>query len=274
MQRKTQHFVQAVARGFKVLQAFREDRPALTLTAIASLTGMNTPTAQRITDTLVELGYLKRNRHKEFFLGPKVLTLGFAYLHGSQLTTLAEQYIDAFFERFSWTVNLSVLEGHEVIYLMRREARRFLKYHVQPGFRLPVNCTAMGKVLAAALPDHEMHKLLAEMEYARLTPHSIVDPKHLRAVLHQVRQQGYAIAQQELSMDVSAAAVPVLDREARVVASVNVALNPEQAQGEYFQEAIARLMELGRELSTSLGYQGEYPVIRAAPALPSRGAAG
>ena len=71
MPRKTNHFVQSLAKGFMVLQTFRQDRPTLTLTQIAELTGMNPPTAQRITDTLIALGYLKRNARKDFFLGPK-----------------------------------------------------------------------------------------------------------------------------------------------------------------------------------------------------------
>ncbi len=262
MPRKTQHFIQSLAKGFTVLQAFRQDRPNLTLTQIAELAELNTPTAQRITDTLVALGYLKRNQRKEFFLGPKTLTLGFAYMHGSQLTSLAAQYLDDFYDRFHWTVNLSVLEGDEVIYLARREQQRFLKYDVQPGFRLPFNCTAMGKVLAASLPAEELSSLLRNGRLVRMTRNTIVDPERLEQELKTVRRKGYAFCDRELSMDVSALAVPVLDHKAAVVAAVNVALPAESAKGELLAQATARLMELGRELSTSLGYEGEYPLIR------------
>lgn len=265
MERKTTHFVHSLAKGFKVLQAFRQDRPTLTLTEIAALSDMNTPTAQRITDTLLDLGYLKRNQRKEFFLGPKVLTLGFAYLHGSQLTNLAAQYLDAFFERHHWTVNLAVLEDSEVIYLVRREQERFLKHHVQPGFRLPANCTAMGKVLAAGLPPDKLAELLANGEFVRMTRHTIVDPEEFRAEVMAVRKRGYAYCHRELSLDVSAVAAPVLDHEGRVVASVNVALPADKAEGELLAEATSQVLELGRELSASLGYVGEYPLITSSP---------
>ena len=200
MQRKTKHFVQSLAKGFKVLQAFRQDRSILTLTQIASISGMSTPTAQRITDTLLDLGYLKRNHRKEFFLGPKVLTLGFAYLHGSQLTMMAGQYLEDFFQRHRWTVNLGVLEGTEVIYLVRREELRFLKYDVQPGFRLPANCTAMGKVLIAGLPDEEYQRRFSDPEvFVRMTSHTITDPEAFREDVKKVRIRGYAFCHRELS---------------------------------------------------------------------------
>jgi IclR family pca regulon transcriptional regulator len=266
MPRKTQHFVQSLAKGFKVLQAFRQDRPTLTLTQIAEIAGMNTPTAQRITDTLLDLGYLKRNQRKEFFLGPKILTLGFAFLHGSQLTNMAAQYLDDFFDRFHWTVNLSVLEGDEVIYLARREQQRFLKYDVQPGLRLPFNCTAMGKVLAAGLPRAEFRRLMETGNFIRMTPNTIIDPDRFEQEMKEVRRKGYAFCDRELSMDVSAISVPVLDHKEEVVAAANVALPAEAAKGELLAEATSRLMELGRDLSTSLGYVGEYPLIR--PPLP------
>jgi IclR family pca regulon transcriptional regulator len=267
MTRKTRHFVHALAKGFRVLQAFRQDRPTLTLTQIAQLSGMSTPTAQRLTDTLLELGYLKRNQRKEFFLGPKVLTLGFAFLHGSQLTHMAAQYLDAFFERYRLTVNLAVLEGFDVIYLARREQQRFLKYDVQPGLRLPANCTAMGKVLCASLPEDELEAILDRENFAHMTRHTIVDPDRFREELEKVRKRGYAFAHRELSLDVSAVAAPVIDLETGVVAAVNVALAADKAEGSELNEAIRRVLELGMELSTSLGYQGEYPVI------PVRGSA-
>ena len=190
------------------------------------------------------------------------MTLGFAYLHGAQLTNLASQYLDDFFERYRLTVNLSVLEEDEIIYLARREQQRFLKYDVQPGLRLPFNCTAMGKVLAAGLPLEKLDSILDKPELVRMTPNTIVDPNQMREELVEVRRKGYAYCERELSLDVSAVAAPVLNYEECVVAAVNVAMRADEAHGQALDAAIEHLMELGYDLSTSLGYQGEYPLIR------------
>ncbi len=262
MERKTNHFVQAIEKGFLVLQAFTADRPALTLSQIASLSGMNVPTAQRITDTLLALGYLKRNSVKQFFLGPKVLTLGFSFLNGSQLTTLAHRYIDEFFERHEMTVNLSVLEGGHILYLCRREGRRFLKYDIQPGFRLPAHCAAMGKVMIAGLPDEEIAEIIENIDFEPMTPFTIVDPAKFKQDVLMVREQGYAVCDRELNLEVASIAFPVLEAGGKVVAAVNVTIPSDKAHGDFLMDSTNKVKILGRDLSESLGYHGPYPLIQ------------
>ena len=81
-QRKPKHFINSLARGLKILAAFSADNPRLTLQELADLSGFNKTAVQRLTDTLMALGYLGRNRRKEFYLEPRILTLGFNYLNG------------------------------------------------------------------------------------------------------------------------------------------------------------------------------------------------
>ena len=103
MEQKHKHFIKSVARGLSILQAFSSERPKLTLTQLATITGMNRTAVQRFTDTLMELGFLGRNKHKEFFLGPKVFSLGFAYLQGSKLIELADS-TDQRIRDCAWTI--------------------------------------------------------------------------------------------------------------------------------------------------------------------------
>jgi len=262
MERKTKHFVQAIEKGFLVLQVFTAERPSLTLSQIATYSGMNVPTAQRITDTLLALGYLKRNSAKQFFLGPKVLTLGFSFLNGSQLTTLAQRYIDEFYERHQMTVNVTVLEGGHILYLCRREGRRFLKYDIQPGFRLPAHCAAMGKVMIAGLAENEMADVIEKIDFERLTPFTIIDPAKFKQDVLSVRDQGYAVCDRELSLEVTSIAFPVLEAGGKVVAAVNVSISSDKAHGDFLTDAISKVKHLGRDLSESLGYHGPYPLIQ------------
>ena len=91
--RTPKHFIQSLARGLTVLQAFSAERPRLGLQQLAQVTGFNKTAVQRLTDTLMSLGFLGRNEYKEFYLEPKVLSLGFAYLNGSELRQLAETHL-------------------------------------------------------------------------------------------------------------------------------------------------------------------------------------
>lgn len=257
--RKQTHFIKSLAKGILVLQAFSAERPQLTLTEIAGLTGMNTPAVQRFTDTLMELGLLKRNRHKEFFLGPKVLSLGFSFLNGSQLRKLAETHLTEFAERINRNVNLGVLDEGQVVYLFRKETQSFIKLDLGAGSLMPSYCTAMGKVLLAGLDDHRLKELLGKMELVRVTKHTITDREELWDDLMKTRKRGYSVCDRELTLALYSLAAPVLNQKGAVVAAINISISADEAIGVHLQEMVAELISVGRELSASMGYSGDYP---------------
>ncbi len=261
MERKSTHFIQSLARGLMVLQAFSDEEPALTLTAIVRKTGLNHAAAQRYTDTLVSLGFLKRNRHREFLLGPKVLSLGFAFLGGNHIRKLAEVYISECSERLNKTMNLAVLEGGEVFFIYRREAQRFLSFDLHAGSKLPAHCTATGKVLLAALPDARLAEVIRSIEFEPITRHTIVDADRLWDDLMLTRSRGYSVCDRELYLDLYSLGVPLLSAEGRVVASVNLSLSAERSDRQRRRRMLEELVSLGRTLSAALGYERDYPVI-------------
>jgi IclR family pca regulon transcriptional regulator len=260
MIRKKLHFIQSLARGIAVLQAFSAERPVLTLSEISRITGMNTTAVQRFTDTWLQLGFLHRNRHREFMLGPKVLSLGFAFLNGSQLRKLAETYIAEFSATHNWTVNLAVLDGEAIVFLYRSEAQRFLKYDLQAGSRLPSHCTGSGKVLLAALPDPVLRRRISDMHLTAMTSFTLVTEEALWESLMETRKRGHAVCDRELSLELYSIGVPVLNADGRVTAAVNVSVSAEDPQ-EKRAVAVERIRELGSTLSTAMGYEGPYPVI-------------
>lgn len=262
MKRRTINYVQSLARGLSILQAFTPERPSLKLSEIARLTDMNPTAVQRFTDTLMQLDYLHHGRNREFMLGPKVLELGFAYLNGSQLRRLAEMHLAEFSEKYNCTMNLAVLDGEEIVFLYRHEAQRFLKYNLQAGSRLPSYCTAAGKVLLAALPDEALKKALGRISQKMepLTRYTLVDAKALWEDLLKTRERGYSISDRELSIALYSLGIPVLNQEPRVVAAVNLSLSADEEQAKR-EEAVEQLKSLGRTLSKAMGYEGAYPMI-------------
>lgn len=261
MARVTMHFIQSLARGLSVLQAFSAERPEMTLTQLARVTGLNLAAAQRFTDTLLQLGFLQRDEHKRFYLGPRVLTLGFSYLNGSALRRQAEKLISGFGTRLNRTVNLSVLDQDELIFVYRWEQQRFLMYDLHAGSRIPAHCTASGKLLLAALPDRELTGRIKSMRLPRFTRHTITDPERLWEEIGNIRRRGYSICHQELSLDLCSVSAPVLDQAGRAQAAVNVSLRAEEAHGDFLDRIIAQLMDLGRDISQAMGYSGDYPLL-------------
>ncbi len=253
--------MQSLARGLKVLQAFSAEHDSLTLSHLAERTGFNVVAVQRYTDTLMELGFLRRNRHREFFLGPEVLTLGFAFLNRGQLKKIAEEYLDEFARRVQRTVNMAILDGDQIIFIYRREVHRFLGYDLHAGSKLPAHCTGSGKCLLAGLDDTRLRRLLGSGELQRVTAHSIVDPEALFQDLVRTRRRGYSVADQELILDLYSLGVPVLNHQGKLEAAVNLSLSREEAKGAQLKAMRSQVLELGRNLSAAMGYRGPYPVI-------------
>jgi IclR family transcriptional regulator, pca regulon regulatory protein len=259
--RKQKHFIKSLSKGINILQAFSTETPVLTLTDIAKKTGMNTTAVQRFTDTWMALGFLKRTEHKEFFLGPKVLTLGYSFLNGSHLRRLTEVYLTEFASRINRNVNMGILDEEHVVYLFRKEAQTFMKYALGAGSIMPCYCTAMGKILLAGLSDERLKKILDKVEIRKVTKHTITDRKLLWQDLMETRKRGYSLCDRELSLALYSLAVPLLNGKNIVIAAANLSLSADEALGVFLQDMIAELIKAGRELSSYLGYEGEYPKI-------------
>lgn len=261
MSREPKHFVQSLARGLSVLQAFSPQRSRLTLTELGQATGMNKAAVQRLTDTLLVLGFLGRDEHKEYYLGPKVLSLGYAFLEGSQLREMAREHLRRFSETSGRTVNLCVLDDLDVVVVYRREVQSFFKFDVQAGSRLPSYATSMGKVLLAALPDAELKARLKRLRLTRLTPHTITDREALWRELMTVRARGWAVGDREASLALYSMAVPIINQRQRVMATVNVSIFTEQMDQALIEHLREELTRQGRKLSELVGYHGPYPIL-------------
>lgn len=215
--------VQSFERGLQVIRAFDEHHPAQTLAEVARRTGLSRATARRLLHTLVALGYA-RSDGRLFRLGPKVLELGFAYLHGTGLWGAAQPAMVELVERVHESCSAAVLDGQDVVYVARVPTRtRIMSVTLGLGSRLPAHLTSMGRVLLAALPPAELEARLRALGRLKArTERTLVDADALRRAIVKVRSQGYAILDQELEPGLRSVAVPIHGPGGAVVAAINV----------------------------------------------------
>jgi IclR family pca regulon transcriptional regulator len=211
-------FVQSLARGLAVIRAFDAEHTDLTLSEVARQTGLPRAAARRFLHTLVELGYVRADSGR-FSLRPKILDLGYAYLSSMSLPELAAPHLEELVERVHESSSMSVLDGDEVVYVARVPTRRIMTVAINVGTRFPAYATSMGRVLLAARSDEWLDGYFASTKLRSLTEHTIADAAELRAELLRVRQQGWALVDQELEDGLRSLAAPVRDG---VVAAVNV----------------------------------------------------
>ncbi|MYS24282.1 transcriptional regulator, IclR family [Streptomyces sp. DvalAA-14] len=217
-------FVESLARGLAVLGAFGRAQSALPLTAVAEATGMARATVRRALITLQHLEYLEVDG-RLFRPTPRVLELGFAHLSGLTLPQIAEPHLKALVEQVHDSASMAVLDGGDILYVARVPTVRIMTVTITVGTRFPAYATALGRVLLAGLPAVERAEQVARADLTALTPHTVTDPARLAALLEQAVRDRYALVDEELESGLRSIAVPVHDRDGRVVAAVNVSMH-------------------------------------------------
>lgn len=178
------------------------------------------PTAHRLCQRLSATGYLAREPGGHHYtVGPRLMRLGLNVLRGGagrERRAILQSVVDEVGE----TCNFTALAGDEVIYLDRVEARWPLRLHLEPGSRVPMHCTASGKLLLAFLPEARRARLLKGIDFSPFTPNTITDPAAFAAELAEIRERGYSLDREEFLLGLIAIAVPVKDAAGDVLAAI------------------------------------------------------
>jgi len=217
-------FMQSLARGLQVLEAFAVLGPAQSIAALAGHTGLPRGVVTRCLHTLAVLGYVER-RDRLFSVRPSVLRIADAYLSDRSLSALAQPALENLRDVVSESCSLGVLEGGDVLYVARASRSRIMSIGLHVGSRLPAWCTSMGRVLLAALPAAERDELIPPDPLPGLTPQTVRCRADVMALIDTVRSQGYALVDQELEIGLRSIAVPVNDRRGCTLAALNVGTN-------------------------------------------------
>ncbi len=214
-------FIEALARGLDVIRAFRPGRPVMSLTDVATATGLARPTARRILLTLRDLGYA-RAEPGGFALTPRVLELGVSYVRSMGLWEVARPHMEELVARTGESSSIAQLDGSDIVYVARVAVPKIVTLAVTIGTRFPALQTSLGKVLLAGLPACEVERVLAEPSRSGVTPRVLPTPEERDAQLREVRARGWAITDQELALGIRSVAAPLRDGDGRVIGALNV----------------------------------------------------
>lgn len=213
-------YVQSLDRGLAVISCFSAERPRLTLSEVARQTGVSRAAARRSLITLQTLGYVGSDG-RQFFLTPRVLTLGYSYLSSLSLADVAQAHLSDLANEVHESCSASVLDGFDIVYVARAATTRIMTISLSVGTRLPAYATSMGRVLLAALPGERLDAYLNSATLDPLTERTIVAHDRLRAEVEKTRTRGWGLVDQELEDGVRSVAVPIHDSARQVVAAIN-----------------------------------------------------
>jgi len=245
-------FLEALARGLRVLEAFNSGNKQLTLSDVAKLVELPRASVRRTLHTLVQLGYAEMN-DRLFRLTPRVLNLARAYLLSNAVSDILQPALERLAEEVNESCSAAVLDGEDIMMIAHASPKRIIPVSSQIGFRLPAVASSLGRVLLAALDDRQLDDFLVRVEPQRFTRFTVIEKSALRAAILKVRADGYAVADQEVELGFRSIALALKKHDGRVIAALNIGVHSERAplkamHGQFFP----RLRALADELQPQM----------------------
>lgn len=229
---------QAIDRTLAVLDLFRDLQHDLGISEIAEELKLSASTVHRIVRALVKKGYLAQNAASErYYLGRSAVLLGQAANHGLGLH-LVQLILDRLGEETGESVNLGARDGGEMVVVIQAESKQPLRFSQEPGSRLPVYATAMGKATLSQARFIEEELRTLEKPLRPLTSKTITTVSKLRTELEVIRRRGYSVDDEEAIPGVRCVAASILSPAGHPIAAVAV-------QGPAVRMTRTRLKALG-----------------------------
>lgn len=259
---RSRDFVEALSRGIDVLRAFGPTSMAMTVSEVAARTGLARPTARRLLITLEELGYA-RSTDGVYSLTARTLELGASYISALGMWDVARPHMEELVAVTRESSSMAQLNGSDIVYVARVAVPKIIALAVTIGTRFPAVATSMGRVLLADLDPDELDRVLALGSESGVVPR--VDPARadLDPMLTEVRQQGFAVSDEQLSVGIRSVAAPVRDASGVVVAALNVTVHAaETSMDTLLGQYLPRLLAASEAITEEWSYVQQLPVVR------------
>jgi IclR family transcriptional regulator, KDG regulon repressor len=247
--------VRAVVRAVSILEQFSLDRPDLNLTEISAGIGLSKSTTHRLLSTLEAVGMVEfEKKTARYRLGLKTFRLGAVVAKSMDLVTQADPLLRAIAEDTSETSFLVVADGAEALCLRRFDGSHQIRVlYLEPGKHSAFNCGAAQRVLLAHLPDAQWEDVIVR-HTRRMTQYSLVSRDDLERDRREIRERGYSLSWEDVTLHACALGTPVRDASDEVVAAVSISGIVQRFSAERLPVLIRSVLELGEELSRRLGY--------------------
>jgi IclR family pca regulon transcriptional regulator len=235
--------IDGLGRGLRVIESFDDDHPQLTPSQVAERAGITRTAARRYLLSLVHFGYAGTDG-KQFWLAPRVLRLGQSYLEASRLPRLIQPFVQRASAQCGHTVNASVLDEHEVVYIVRSAPPRWVSIGYPVGMRVPAHVVTPGVAILSTWSDPALDAWIGQHEFVAFTARTVTDARQFRAQVKQARALGYWHTEQQLDTGLRGMSVPLIDRKGRCRAAIGMTVPmPAYKSAEHMIESVLPLLQ-------------------------------
>lgn len=246
----------AMGKAFSILEIIAAARQPLSMAEIVRASGLTKPTAHRITSALADMGFIDRDSLKRGFIeGPRLITLSLNTLGAAAPRNLRHTILQALSEVIGETCNFGILVGSEVMYLDRVEAKWPLGLRFEAGSRVPVHCTAIGKLLLSQLPLRERGDVVNSIPLTRYTARTLVDRAHLSDALEKIRTSRVGIDDQEFIEGVVCVSVPIIADTGQVVGGIAVSAPEARVSLDQALKFVPQMRESAARLAATFRFR-------------------
>lgn len=242
--------IKSLARGLKILRIMAGVDQSISVTALAEQLDVDKATASRMLGTLLNHGFVEKAADgRRYQLGPELVKLSRVVIDRMQFRETAKPYLKRMAALTGECAHLAIYSSSQALYIDQAESDNTLQVNVSIGYTAPLHCTALGKVLLA-FGKHPIPEHLDARTPATITSHS-----DLLDELAQVRQQGYAVDNEEFDRGVRCIAAPVFDYRNRMVASIGISGPAVRINFEKIDPLAKQVLEISRKLSDRFKFE-------------------
>lgn len=247
--------LQTVDRALAILELLARHPEGLRQIDIATAMQLGKVTAHRLMSTLAQRGFVERQEQSgRYLIGLKLIEISSLRLNNLELKTEAQPWLRRLVNQVGQPVHLAIYDQGEIVYIEKVETVHSIRMYSQIGKRSPAYCTALGKILLAALPDRQVQDVLGRLDLKAYTRQTLTDPAALLDEIRLARRAGYAFDREEHEPGVFCLAVPVFDYRGQVIAALSTAGGRRDYLDDPRSEVIGWLLETAAAISRRLGY--------------------
>lgn len=246
--------VQSIDRALDIIEAVAVQQSGTALMDIAEETGLHKSTVYRIISTLVKRGYLDKSTDGNYKIGLKLIEAVSCYINSLELQTEARPYISQITANLGLTSHLGVLDGDKVVYIEKMDVVSSVKMYSQIGLRMYAYCSSLGKCLLSNYSKEELDSVMANCSFIKFTPNTIGSLEELHEEMTKVRQQGWAMDNEEYERGHRCIGAPIYDYRGDIIAAISASGDKHILTDDRIQDVADYVKATALELSRGMGY--------------------
>lgn len=245
--------IPALEKAIAILELIATSEKEYTITEIHKKLNISKSTVFTTLTVLESYDFVKKNDKGYYDIGFKLYQLGMKYVSNIDLIKIARPYLKRLMEETGFTVHLGILDEGEVLFVDKVEPNTFIKFSTFPGMRSALHISSLGKAICAFLDEAELDKLISSKGLGKYTPKTITNIDQFKNELKHIRENGYAVEDEEGELGVRCIGAPLFSKDSRPVAAISVTSVTSELTDELYTQVGNTVVTIANEISRELG---------------------